>query len=348
MGGGRALLRLPPFPLARLRAAFADAPGATSAPGALDGPAAAYPLGGEGPDSGKVLGDNEDAPAPRSTNGALHVSRAAELPAEARHALQNGSADGGSAAPAAAAAAAAAADASGAAAVSADGQAASAALRATESSLGRGVAVDASDAAGRSEAEGGAASAASAAAATGGFARGAEGQSVLLRDVHAALLRVLEGLDEGVEEAPTLAGYGAAADLAPQDVYKCAASLSHVSTRTLMQCHMCSERVYAYMLSLTHDYAVCVGWKTLSTLSPIPYAGRCWAPRGRSWCARGWARRGTWRSAARPRPRWRPCACGSMGGSARRSAWRCWRRWCTRPPTWTPCAGASGAGIVIG
>lgn len=58
-------------------------------------------------------------------------------------------------------------------------------------------------------------------AATGGFALGAEGQSVLLRDVHAALLRLLEGLDDNVEEAPTLAGYGAAADLAPQDVYRC-------------------------------------------------------------------------------------------------------------------------------
>ena len=57
--------------------------------------------------------------------------------------------------------------------------------------------------------------------ATGGFALGAEGQSVLLRDVHAALLRMLEGLDDNVEEAPTLAGYGAAADLAPQDVYRC-------------------------------------------------------------------------------------------------------------------------------
>ena len=60
--------------------------------------------------------------------------------------------------------------------------------------------------------------------ATGGFALGAEGQSVLLRDVHAALLRLLEGLDDNVEEAPTLAGYGAAADLAPQDVYRCRAA----------------------------------------------------------------------------------------------------------------------------
>ncbi|KAK9832062.1 hypothetical protein WJX81_003439 [Elliptochloris bilobata] len=57
-------------------------------------------------------------------------------------------------------------------------------------------------------------------AATGKFALGADGQSVLMRDVHAALLRLLDGLDDDVEEAPTLAGYGAAADLAPQDVYR--------------------------------------------------------------------------------------------------------------------------------
>lgn len=39
-------------------------------------------------------------------------------------------------------------------------------------------------------------------------------------DLHAALVRVLEGLDEDLMEAPTMAGYGSATDLAPVDSYK--------------------------------------------------------------------------------------------------------------------------------
>lgn len=53
-----------------------------------------------------------------------------------------------------------------------------------------------------------------------GPAWGAHGQGPLLRDVHCALLRLMEGVDEEILEAPTLAGYGSAANLAPQEAYK--------------------------------------------------------------------------------------------------------------------------------
>jgi hypothetical protein len=53
-----------------------------------------------------------------------------------------------------------------------------------------------------------------------GPAWGAHGQGPLLRDVHCALLRLMEGADEEILEAPTLAGYGSAAALAPQEAYK--------------------------------------------------------------------------------------------------------------------------------
>ena len=52
---------------------------------------------------------------------------------------------------------------------------------------------------------------------------GREEQGVFLRDIHGAMLRLLEGLDEELLEAPTLAGYGAAADLGPQHSYRHAA-----------------------------------------------------------------------------------------------------------------------------
>ena len=52
---------------------------------------------------------------------------------------------------------------------------------------------------------------------------GEQRQGNLLRDIHSALLRLLEGLDLELQEAPTLAGYGASADLAPQEAYRCAA-----------------------------------------------------------------------------------------------------------------------------
>ena len=51
---------------------------------------------------------------------------------------------------------------------------------------------------------------------------GEQRQGNLLRDIHSALLRLLEGLDLELQEAPTLAGYGASADLAPQEAYRCA------------------------------------------------------------------------------------------------------------------------------
>ncbi|KAL3145939.1 hypothetical protein ABBQ38_015299 [Trebouxia sp. C0009 RCD-2024] len=49
---------------------------------------------------------------------------------------------------------------------------------------------------------------------------GATGQGKLLCDIHSALIRILEGLDEDLMEAPTMAGYGSATDLAPQDAYR--------------------------------------------------------------------------------------------------------------------------------
>ena len=53
-----------------------------------------------------------------------------------------------------------------------------------------------------------------------GRSYGPSGQAALLRDMHAALLRLVEGLDEELMEAPTMEGYGSAADLAPQDAYR--------------------------------------------------------------------------------------------------------------------------------
>ncbi|KAK9840515.1 hypothetical protein WJX84_003514, partial [Apatococcus fuscideae] len=49
---------------------------------------------------------------------------------------------------------------------------------------------------------------------------GARGQAALLRDVHASLLRLLEGHEEELLELATLPGYGPAADLAPSDAYR--------------------------------------------------------------------------------------------------------------------------------
>ena len=49
---------------------------------------------------------------------------------------------------------------------------------------------------------------------------GPTGQGRLLCDIHSALIRVLEGLDEDLMEAPTMAGYGSATDLAPQDAFR--------------------------------------------------------------------------------------------------------------------------------
>lgn len=49
---------------------------------------------------------------------------------------------------------------------------------------------------------------------------GPTGQGKLLCDIHSALIRLLEGLDEDLMEAPTMAGYGSATDLAPQDAYR--------------------------------------------------------------------------------------------------------------------------------
>ena len=51
--------------------------------------------------------------------------------------------------------------------------------------------------------------------------------AVFLRDVHACMLRLAVGLQEEVLEAPTLAGYGAAAELAPHHAYRCACCAAH-------------------------------------------------------------------------------------------------------------------------
>ena len=49
---------------------------------------------------------------------------------------------------------------------------------------------------------------------------GEAGPGALMSDVHCAMLRLLEGIDQEVQEAPTLAGYGSAADLYPRDAYR--------------------------------------------------------------------------------------------------------------------------------
>lgn len=49
---------------------------------------------------------------------------------------------------------------------------------------------------------------------------GLAGQGCLLKDLHLSLLRVLEGLDGTLQEAPTMAGYGSAAELGPRQVYR--------------------------------------------------------------------------------------------------------------------------------
>ena len=60
-----------------------------------------------------------------------------------------------------------------------------------------------------------------------GCSWGARGQAALLRDVHASLLRLLEGHEEELLELATLPGYGPAADLAPSDAYRSARYLKH-------------------------------------------------------------------------------------------------------------------------
>ena len=41
-----------------------------------------------------------------------------------------------------------------------------------------------------------------------------------MKDIHCSLLRLMEGIDQEVQEAPTLAGYGSAADLSPHEAYR--------------------------------------------------------------------------------------------------------------------------------
>ena len=41
-----------------------------------------------------------------------------------------------------------------------------------------------------------------------------------MKDIHCSLLRLMEGHDQEVQEAPTLAGYGSAADLSPHEAYR--------------------------------------------------------------------------------------------------------------------------------
>ena len=49
---------------------------------------------------------------------------------------------------------------------------------------------------------------------------GADGQGTLMKDIHCTMLRLMEGIDQEVQEAPTLAGYGSAADLSPHEAYR--------------------------------------------------------------------------------------------------------------------------------
>lgn len=44
--------------------------------------------------------------------------------------------------------------------------------------------------------------------------------SVFLKDVHLSMVRVLEGSDVALLEAPTLAGYGSAEELYPKNVFR--------------------------------------------------------------------------------------------------------------------------------
>lgn len=65
---------------------------------------------------------------------------------------------------------------------------------------------------------------------------GAIGQGALMKDIHCSLLRLMEGIDQEVQEAPTLAGYGSAADLSPHEAYRCAL---HVPSRALEGPELC-------------------------------------------------------------------------------------------------------------
>ncbi len=49
---------------------------------------------------------------------------------------------------------------------------------------------------------------------------GAVGQGRLIRDIHSAMLRLLEGHEEELQELATMAGYGPAAELEPHAAYR--------------------------------------------------------------------------------------------------------------------------------
>ncbi len=49
---------------------------------------------------------------------------------------------------------------------------------------------------------------------------GAVGQARLIRDIHSAMLRLLEGQEEELQEPATMAGYGPAAELEPRAAYR--------------------------------------------------------------------------------------------------------------------------------
>ncbi len=74
-----------------------------------------------------------------------------------------------------------------------------------------------------------------------GPAWGAHGQGPLLKDIHCALLRLMEGMDEEIQEAPTLAGYGSAANLAPQEAYKWVPFPESAPVPQLMRVEPCSD-----------------------------------------------------------------------------------------------------------
>lgn len=68
---------------------------------------------------------------------------------------------------------------------------------------------------------------------------GAVGQGPLLRDCHAAMLRLMEGLDEELMEPPTMEGYGSAVSLGPQEAYKSVSYPCFVHWASLKQFSCC-------------------------------------------------------------------------------------------------------------
>lgn len=59
---------------------------------------------------------------------------------------------------------------------------------------------------------------------------GAAGQALLMRDVHVALLRVLEATEDVAVQPPDAAGVEASPDLGPHNAFRCSAPSPPPST----------------------------------------------------------------------------------------------------------------------